>query len=60
MKKLVISLLRRTDRKRNFQKNGLTDYEWIRAVDGNDNIFRDCRADPKWSNPFTKGVVMIA
>ena len=53
MKKLVISLLRRTDRKRNFQKNGLTDYEWIRAVDGNDNIFRDCRADPKWTNPFT-------
>ena len=54
MKKLVISLLRRTDRKRNFQKNGLKDYKFIRAVDGKDNIFRDCKSRRGWTNPFNQ------
>ncbi len=52
MKKLVISLHKRTDRKRNFQKNNLQDYQWLQAIDGSQKIFRDCRAKPGWKNPF--------
>jgi len=52
MKKLVISLLRRTDRKRNFQRNNLKNYKWIEAVDGKDHIFRDCKGRQDWKNPF--------
>ena len=52
MKKLVISLLKRTDRKRNFQKNNLEDYVWVDAIDGSQQIFRDCRSAPGWKNPY--------
>lgn len=52
MKKLVISLLRRTDRKRNFQRNNLTDYKWLEGIDGRDHIFRECSAKDGWVNPF--------
>ena len=33
MKKLVISLQRRTDRKKQFYKNNLTNYQFIEAID---------------------------
>ena len=34
MKKLVISLLRRADRKAEFQRNNLQNFEYIQAIDG--------------------------
>jgi len=52
MKKLVISLLKRTDRKRSFQKNNLTDYKFLRAVDGSQTTFRHCQARQGWVEPF--------
>ena len=52
MKKLVISLLRRPDRKVEFQKNGLSNFEYIEAVDGDQELFRDIKARPYWIDPF--------
>jgi GR25 family glycosyltransferase involved in LPS biosynthesis len=54
MKKLVISLLRRPDRKREFQKNNLVDYEYIKAFDGSNEIFRHCKGRDGWLEPFKK------
>ena len=52
MKKLVISLLRRADRKVEFQKNNLQNFEYIQAIDGEANIFRHIQARPNWLDPF--------
>lgn len=52
MKKLVISLLRRTDRKRSFQKNNLSDYQFTHAYDGSQLVFRDCKAKDGWLEPY--------
>lgn len=52
MNKLVISLLKRTDRKRSFQKNNLSNYRFLRAVDGSQTIFRHCLARKGWLEPF--------
>ena len=52
MKKLVISLLRRADRKAEFQKNNLQNFEYIQAIDGEANIFRHIQARPNWLDPF--------
>ena len=54
MKKLVISLLRRTDRKKLFQQNNLSDFDYIEAVDGAKETFRDIRARTNWLDPFRK------
>lgn len=54
MKKLVISLLRRADRKTEFQKNNLENFEYIQAIDGEANIFRHIQARPNWLDPFKK------
>ena len=52
MKKLVISLLKRTDRKRSFQKNNLQDYQFMHAYDGSQLVFRDCAAKDGWLEPY--------
>lgn len=52
MKKLVISLLKRSDRKSAFQRNNLLDFEYIKAIDGDTNIFRDIRSRDNWIDPF--------
>lgn len=54
MKKLVISLLRRADRKAEFQRNNLQNFEYIQAIDGEANIFRHIHARPNWLDPFKK------
>lgn len=52
MKKLVISLLKRADRKKEFQKNNLLDFEYITAIDGESNIFRDIQGRKNWIDPY--------
>ena len=52
MKKLVISLLRRADRKAEFQRNNLQNFEYIQAIDGEANIFRHIGARENWLDPF--------
>ena len=52
MKKLVISLLRRADRKAEFQKNNLQNFEYLQAIDGESNIFRHIQSRPNWLDPF--------
>jgi len=52
MKKLVISLLKRADRKKEFQRNNLLDFEYIKAIDGESNIFRDIQARKNWIDPY--------
>ena len=52
MKKVVISLLRRPDRKVSFQTNGLTNFEYLEAVDGQQHIFRNIKARSMWTDPF--------
>ena len=52
MKKLVISLLRRADRKAEFQRNNLQNFEYIQAIDGEANTFRDIHARKNWVDPF--------
>lgn len=54
MKKLVISLLRRPDRKVSWQSNKLNDFEYIEAIDGSNTIFRDIKARKDWTDPFKK------
>ena len=48
MKKLVISLLRRPDRKVSYQKNELSDFQYIEAVDGKQELFRNINAREDW------------
>ena len=58
MKKLVINLNRRQDRKIHFlEKNSLSDVSWIEAIDGNDLSIEALRADGLdtdrlWRDPF--------
>ena len=52
MKKVVISLLRRPDRKVAFQANRLDDFEYLEAVDGSQQLFRNIAARPNWIDPF--------
>jgi len=52
MKKIVISLRKRTDRKQEFQKNKLQNFEYIEAVDGDNFVFRNFRAREGWVDPF--------
>ena len=52
MKKVVISLLRRPDRKVSFQGNGLTNYEYLEAIDGTQKNFRFVEARKDWVDPF--------
>ena len=52
MKKVVISLLRRPDRKISFQTNRLTNFEYLEAVDGQQHIFRNVKARSNWTDPF--------
>ncbi len=52
MKKIVISLLRRSDRKSEWQKNNLNNFEYIKAIDGNDHLFRNIKAKKNWVDPF--------
>ena len=55
MKKIVISLLRRTDRKKNFHLNKLDNFEYIEAIDGKnmpDWVYRKCRARSGYKDPF--------
>lgn len=52
MKKLVISLLRRNDRKKSWQYNNLLDFEYIRAVDGDNSHFRFLKGKDNWTDPF--------
>ncbi len=54
MKKLVISLLRRPDRKVSYQKNELSDFQYIEAVDGKQELFRNIKARENWLDPFKK------
>ena len=44
MKKVVISLLRRPDRKVAFQKNKLSDFEYLQAIDGEQQTYRFVRS----------------
>ncbi len=55
MKKIVISLLRRTDRKKHFHTNELSDFEYIEAIDGKnmpDRVYRSVRAREGYLDPF--------
>ena len=54
MRKLVISLLRRPDRKSEWQKNNLQDWEYIQAIDGDASLFRDIKGRTDWLDPFKK------
>ena len=54
MKKLVISLLRRPDRKVSFQTNNLTNFQYIEAIDGSAKTFRHIEARKYWIDPFKK------
>ena len=54
MKKLVISLLRRPDRKSAWQKNDLQDWEYIQAIDGDASLFRNIKGRTDWLDPFKK------
>ena len=52
MKKLVISLLRRSDRKAEWQKNDLLDFEYVQAIDGESQIFRKIKGRKHWRDAF--------
>ena len=52
MKKLVISLLRRPDRKYEWQKNKLDDFEYIKAIDGTQDTFKNIRGRTGWREPY--------
>ena len=52
MKKVVISLLRRPDRKVSFQTNKLSDFEYIEAIDGSQKTFRNIKSRFAWLDPF--------
>lgn len=52
MKKVVISLLRRPDRKVSFQKNKLSDFEYLQAVDGEQQTYRFVKSREGWLDPF--------
>ena len=52
MKKLVISLLRRPDRKVSFQKNDLSDFQYVEAIDGHQELFRNISGRKDWIDPF--------
>ena len=54
MKKVVISLLRRPDRKVAFQKNKLSDFEYLQAIDGEQQTYRFVRSRDGWLDPFRK------
>ena len=43
MKKIVISLIRRPDRKVSFQQNKLANFEYLEAIDGQQETFRKKR-----------------
>ena len=47
-------MLRRADRKAEFQRNNLQNFEYIQAIDGEANIFRHIHARPNWLDPFKK------
>lgn len=57
MKKVVISLLRRPDRKSVFQTNNLQDFEYLQAVDGEQEVFRHVKAQCNWVDPFRNRVL---
>ena len=60
MKKLVISLQRRTDRKKEFYKNNLNNYEFIKAIDYkrlNNFIVDENFRDPFKNRPVLKSEV---
>ena len=60
MKKLVISLQRRTDRKKEFYKNNLTNYQFIKAIDYkrlNNFIVDENFRDPFKNRPVLKSEV---
>lgn len=57
MKKVVISLLRRPDRKSAFQRNNLQDFEYLQAVDGEQEVFRHVKAQCNWVDPFKNRVL---
>ena len=60
MKKLVISLQRRTDRKKEFYKNNLINYEFIEAIDYkrlNNFIVDENFRDPFKNRPVLKSEV---
>tara|TARA_Y100000114_G_scaffold156999_1_gene186505 strand:- start:6989 stop:8824 length:1836 start_codon:yes stop_codon:yes gene_type:complete len=52
MKKVVISLLRRPDRKVSFQTNGLSDFEYLEAIDGKQKNFRFIESRKYWHDPY--------
>ena len=52
MKKVVISLLRRPDRKVSFQTNGLSDFEYLEAIDGKQKNFRFVESRKYWHDPY--------
>lgn len=55
MKKFVINLKRRPDRKKHFIETNttLTDYSFVEAVDGEDNL-SSYKTRPGWIDPFQK------
>ena len=53
MKKVVISLKRRTDRKQNFNKNSLKNYRYLEAIDYKlEDFSRTIKARENWVGPF--------
>ena len=57
MKKLVINLKRRTDRKELFEKNNLKDYTYIDGVDGEEMdmqtlVRHGWNIDTTWRDPY--------
>ena len=56
MKKLVISLQRRTDRKKEFYKNNLINYEFIKAIDY--KRLDDFIVDEEFRDPFKNRPVL--
>ena len=54
MKKIVISLIRRPDRKVSFQQNKLDNFEYLEAIDGQQETFRNIQSRKDWVDPFRK------
>ena len=52
MKKIVISLKRRQDRKKLFKNNNLKDYKYLEAIDYKTLEFKDIIIDEEFRDPF--------
>ena len=58
MKKIVISLNRRQDRKKEFKKNNLKDFKYLKAIDYKTLDNKDFKVDENFRDPFKNRPVL--